>query len=179
MVDFIRALRAAGVRISLAESQDAMKGADVMGVTALDPFKAAMRTTLVKERRDHYLFDYFFPLFFSSNVPPMQNIPENLSQQEQQMLQQALQSLAGQMQALKDLMRQLLEGKPFDSDQLGEMGEKAGLNDAQDMRQRSWFERRMRNQAQAQPTARDDRPGSSTRSKRWACRRSAPSSCAI
>ncbi|MBC6957514.1 MAG: VWA domain-containing protein [Chloroflexi bacterium] len=148
MVDFIRALRAAGVRISLAESQDAMKGADVMGVTALDPFKAAMRTTLVKERRDHYLFDYFFPLFFSSNVPPMQNIPENLSQQEQQMLQQALQSLAGQMQALKDLMRQLLEGKPFDSDQLGEMGEKAGLNDAQDMRQRSWFERRMRNQAQ-------------------------------
>ncbi len=150
MVDFVRALRAAGVRISLAESQDAMNGANVMGVSSADLFRAAMRTTLVKERRDHHLFDYFYPLFFSSNVPPMQNIPENLSQEEQQMLQNALRSLAGQMQALKDLLNQLLDGNPFNNDQLDEMGERAGLPGAQDMNQRSWFERRMRNQAQLQ-----------------------------
>lgn len=150
MVDFVRALRAAGVRISLAESQDAMFGADAIGVSSAGGFRAAMKTTLVKERRDQHLFDYFYPLFFSSNVPPMQNIPENLSPEEQQMLQNALRSLAGQMQALKDLMNQMLNGKPFDSDQLGEMSEKSGLDGAQDMNQRSWFERRMRNQANMQ-----------------------------
>lgn len=150
MIDFVRALRAAGVRISLAESQDAMNGADAVGVNDANLFRAAMRTTLVKERRDHHLFDYFYPLFFSSNVPPMQNIPENLSPEEQQMLENALRSLAGQMQALKDLMQQLLDGNPFNNEQLNEMGERAGLSGAQDMNQRSWFERRMRNQAQLQ-----------------------------
>lgn len=150
MVDFVRALRAAGVRISLAESQDAIFGADVIGLSSAGDFRAAMKTTLVKERRDQHLFDYFYPLFFSSNVPPMQNIPDNLTPEEQQMLQNALRSLAGQIQALKDLMNQMLNGQPFDSDQLGDMSERAGLDGAQDMNQRSWFERRMRNQANLQ-----------------------------
>lgn len=148
MVDFIRALRAAGVRISLAESQDAMFGTDRIGVYNADQFKSTLKTTLVKERRDQSIFDYFFPLFFTANVPPMQNIPENLSPEERQMLEQALRSLAGQMQALRDLMNQLMEGRAFDQDQLNEMGEQAGLDSADDISQRMWMERRMRTAAQ-------------------------------
>jgi uncharacterized protein with von Willebrand factor type A (vWA) domain len=147
MVDFIRALRAAGVRISLAETQDAMYGTENVGVNNQEHFRSTLRTTLVKERRDHTLFDYFFPLFFGANTPPMENIPDNLSQPEKDMLEQALRSLAGQMQALKTLMSQLLEGKPFDRDQLDAMGEQAGLDAADDMQQRQWFERRMRSMA--------------------------------
>ncbi len=148
MVEFIRALRAAGVRISLAESQDAMYGTDTVGVGNADYFRLMLRSTLVKEARDRNIFDYFYPLFFGSNVPPMQNIPDNLTQEEQQMLQQALRSLAGQMQALKDLLDQMLQGRPFSQQQLDEMGERSGLEGGDDMYQRQWFERRMMNQAQ-------------------------------
>jgi uncharacterized protein with von Willebrand factor type A (vWA) domain len=147
MVDFIRALRAAGVRISLAESQDAMYGANAIGVESLAVFKSMLRATLVKERRDQEIFEQFFPLFFTSNSPLMNNIPDNLTQHEQHLLEKALRSLAGQLAALKELLRQLVEGRPFSDDQLDEMGRRAGLNGEDDMRNRRWMERRMRSQA--------------------------------
>src|SRR5690606_3888580 len=138
--------RAAGIRISLAESQDAMFGVDDVGAQNRDQFRFTLRDTLVKEARDQGTFYYFFPLFFGSNQPPMQNIPDNLSPQDQQMLQNALQSLTGNLQALKDLLRQLLEGRPFSQEQLKQMGEQAGLNQGNEMYQRNWFERRMNRQ---------------------------------
>ena len=146
MVEFIRALRAAGVRISLAESQDAMYGVDVVGAQDRTFFMNTLKTTLVKENRDRATFDYFFPLFFSSGTPPMTNIPDEMSAEEQEMLQQALQSLMGDMQALKDLLRQMLEGRPFSDDQLGQQGERAGLPNADNISQRPWMERRMQRQ---------------------------------
>ena len=57
MIDFIRALRAAGVRVSLAESQDAMFGVDETGVQDAATFKSTMKTTLVKNHRDQPIFD--------------------------------------------------------------------------------------------------------------------------
>ena len=147
MVQFIRALRAAGVRISLAESQDAMYGVEAVGAGQRDFFRSTLRATLVKEARDQSTFDYFFPLFFGNNQPPMNNIPDNLSPEDQQKLQDALQSLMGNMQALKDLLRQLLEGRPFSQEQLDQMGQQSGLNQGDQMYQRQWFERRMNRQA--------------------------------
>ncbi|GAB4511170.1 MAG: VWA domain-containing protein [Anaerolineae bacterium] len=147
MVDFIRALRASGVRISLAESQDAMYATNIIGVLSAEQFRASLKTTLVKESKDQSLFDYFFPLFFASNQPPMQNIPDNLTPQEQQMLQDAMRSLAGQMEALKQLLQRLLDGKPFSDDELADMGNQSGLSQANEMYQRPWFERRMNRQA--------------------------------
>jgi uncharacterized protein len=147
MVDFIRALRAAGVRISLAESQDAMYGTEVVGVGSSDQFRSTLKATLVKEQRDQHIFEYFFPLFFSSNTPPLQNIPDNLTPQEQDMLQQAMRSMAGQMEALKQLLQQLLDGKPFSQEQLDQMGQQSGLQQGDEMYQRRWFERRMNQQS--------------------------------
>src|SRR5690606_16248987 len=146
MVEFVRALRAAGVRISLAESQDAMYGVEIVGATNRDFFKNALKTTLVKECRDQATFDYFFPLFFGAGTPPLENIPDQLSPEEQQMLQQALQSLAGDLDALKDLLRQLLQGQPFSQEQLQQEGQRAGLPSMSDMSQRPWAERRMMRQ---------------------------------
>jgi len=72
MVQFIRAMRAAGVRISLAESQDAMFGVDAVGAGNRDAFRSTLRATLVKEARDQGTFEYFFPLFFGNNQPPLE-----------------------------------------------------------------------------------------------------------
>jgi uncharacterized protein len=146
MVDFIRALRAAGVRISLAESQDAMYGVEAVGITARDYFRSTLKTTLVKEARDHKTFDYFFPLFFGNNTPPMQNIPDQLTPEQQQMLEQALQSLMGNMRALQELMRQMLQGRPFSDEELDQQAQQAGMQNMGDMQQRSWMERRMNRQ---------------------------------
>ncbi|MBC6937491.1 MAG: VWA domain-containing protein [Chloroflexi bacterium] len=147
MVEFIRALRAAGVRISLAESQDAMFGVEAVGASNRDFFRSVLRTTLVKEGRDHQTFDYFFPLFFGSGVPPMQNIPDNLSPEDQQRLQEALRALMGDTRALRQLLQQLLQGRPFSQEQLDQMGQQAGLDQGSEMYQRHWFERRMNRQA--------------------------------
>lgn len=146
MIEFIRALRAAGVRISLAESQDAMYGVEAVGSNDRASFLNTLKTTLVKENRDRAKFDYFFPLFFGGGTPPMNNIPDEMTAEEQAMLQQALESLMGDMQALKDLLRQMLEGRPFNEQQLGEQGDRAGLPNADEMGQRPWIERRMQRQ---------------------------------
>lgn len=147
MVEFIRALRAAGIRISLAESQDAMYGVDEVGVVDKDHFRATLKSTLVKEARDQKTFDYFFPLFFGRSTPPMHDVQQELSPEQQQMLQQALQSLMGNMQALRDLLNQMMQGKPFSQDQLDEMGDQAGMSGMSEMYQRPWIERRMQRQA--------------------------------
>lgn len=150
MVEFIRALRAAGVRISLAESQDAMYGVDAVGARSRDLFRAALRATLVKEQRDHATFDYFFPLFFGVGTPPMQNIRDNLSADDRQKLQEALRSLMGDREALRQLMQllqQMLDGRPFSQEQLDDMARRSGLNQGSEMYQRPWLERRMNREA--------------------------------
>ena len=78
VVEFIRGLRAAGVRVSLAESMDAMRAIGVLGVTDKALFQESLRTTLVKESRDFPIFDQLFPLYFGSGGPPMQNALEKV-----------------------------------------------------------------------------------------------------
>ncbi len=147
IVEFIRALRAAGVRISLAESQDAMYGAETVGVFHPEQFRATLKSTLIKEASDQATFDYFYPLFFASNQPPLQNIPDQLSPEEQQLLQQALEALMGQMQALQQMLQQMMQGQAFTQEQLDQLARQSGLNRADEMYQRGWFERRLSRQA--------------------------------
>lgn len=144
MVEFIRALRAAGVRVSLAESQDAMFGVDYAGVRDAAAFKHTMKATLVKNHRDQSTFEYFFPLFFSNSKPPLENIMEQLTDEQQAMLKAAMQSM---MDALRGLMDRLLEGRPFSDEELRRLGEMSGLPQGDQMYMRSWFERRMNRQA--------------------------------
>jgi uncharacterized protein len=150
MVSFIRALRAAGVRISLAESLDALNGTEIVGVGSREQFRAALSTTLVKEARDQGKFEQFFPLFFGSNRPNLDDIMDNMTPDQQKMVQQALDALGGSMQALRDLLRQLLEGRPFDDDQLNQAGQQSGMQSANDMDSRRWYERRMERQLNLQ-----------------------------
>ena len=62
---FVRLLRLFGVRVSVAEAADAMLAAAQPGVLADRPtLRAALRVTLIKDRRDDELFDELFTAFF-------------------------------------------------------------------------------------------------------------------
>lgn len=147
MVEFIRALRAAGVRISVAESQDALSGIQKVGLFDPAIFRMALSTTLVKEQRDQGTFEYFFPLFFTANQPPMEDINDELTPEQQDMMQQAMDALAGDKDALRQLLQQLMDGQGFSEEQLQQMGDQAGLENGSEMYQRAWFERRMNSQS--------------------------------
>lgn len=62
VVEFIRGLRAAGVRVSLAESVDALHAVEALGVIDKDVFRSSLRTTLIKESDDFAAFEELFPL---------------------------------------------------------------------------------------------------------------------
>ena len=66
VIQFIAALRAEGVRVSLAESADAFLAVDDLGVQDRESFKLSLRATLVKESADLPIFEELFPLFFDS-----------------------------------------------------------------------------------------------------------------
>jgi hypothetical protein len=140
IVDFIAALRAMGVRVSLAESQDALRAVEQMGVMEREAFRVALKTTLVKEAADGPTFDRLFPLFFSAGAPPMVNGLGDLSPEEQAMLREALRQMAAE---IARRMRQLAEGRSLSREELERLGQQAGLPNARSPYQQSWITRRM------------------------------------
>src|SRR3990172_5804480 len=99
IIHFIAALRASGVRVSLAESQDAMHAVDHLGVYDREMFRLSLKATLVKEAHDGPAFDRLFPLFFGSNQPPMLDGLGGMSSADQQALREALQQLLNELRS--------------------------------------------------------------------------------
>lgn len=140
IVEFVRGLRAAGVRVSLAESVDAMNAVEALGINHKNTFKESLRTTLVKESDDFAAFDELFPLYFGSGGPALQSALEDLSADEQQMLQAALQAMSGRLQQLMDW---LTSGEGPTKEELEEMARRAGADWADSQREGRWVTRRM------------------------------------
>src|SRR5713101_7577159 len=65
---FINTLRAAGLRISLSESMDAMLAVAAVGVER-DVLREALAASLVKEEEDRPIFDETFSRFFAGPGP--------------------------------------------------------------------------------------------------------------
>jgi uncharacterized protein len=65
VVDFIAVLRAAGVRISVAESIDALRAVAAAGFERV-PMREAMAAALIKDEADRIVFDDAFAQFFSA-----------------------------------------------------------------------------------------------------------------
>lgn len=123
VVEFIRGLRAAGVRVSLAESVDAMKGIEALGVVNKDIFHSLLRSTLVKERDDFPAFDELFTIYFGSGGRPLQNAMEDMSPEDQELLKAAMQALSGRLQ---QLMEWLTSGQGPTKEELEELARRAG-----------------------------------------------------
>ncbi len=84
-LQFIAALRAQGVRVSLAESADAFLAMQELGIQDRQRFRGSLRATLIKDQRDLPTFERLFDLFFQAEPPPpMQNLLESLSPRNSQ-----------------------------------------------------------------------------------------------
>jgi uncharacterized protein with von Willebrand factor type A (vWA) domain len=140
IIEFVRGLRAAGVRISLAESIDALRAVESLGIQEKVVFRESLRTTLVKESDDFPAFDQLFPLYFGSGGPPLQNATEEMSEDEQEMLEAALQALSGRLQ---QLMEWLTSGEGPSKEELEEMARRAGAQWADNPQEGKWVTRRM------------------------------------
>jgi len=141
LIKFVAALRGGGVRVSLAESADAFKAVEQMGVADRELFRLSLRATLVKDASSIPVFDELFPLFFdASEPPPMMNLAEDLTPNEAAMLAKALRQFSSR---LRQTLEKLLRGETLTPEELERLGKLAGLNRADNLRQREWMARRM------------------------------------
>ncbi len=137
---FVAALRAAGVRVSLAESEDAWRAIRHMGVMDRNRFRWALRATLVKDASGLPIFEELFPLYFGVDQPPMMDPQDGMSQEERDMLQQAMDDLAGELQ---QLLNWLLNGRQPSQEELEELAQQAGIDRATSTSQAERYARRM------------------------------------
>jgi uncharacterized protein len=142
ILQLISALRASGVRVSLAESAEAFSAVDLMGIQDREHFRLSLRATLIKDVRDLPIFDKLFPLFFGTGQPPMMggNPMDDMTPEEAQMLADALRQFA---QSLRQRMERLMNGEPLTKSELEALGEMVGLNQADDLRYQDWMAQRM------------------------------------
>ncbi len=142
ILKFIAALRAAGVRISLAESADAFRAVDSLGIKNREAFRLSLQATLVKDAGSLPLFDELFPIFFgSSDTPPMTDLSGDLSPDEVQKLAEALRSFN---ENLRKMLQKLMKGEQLSEQDLKRLAGMVGLNQADNMRFREWMVQRMK-----------------------------------
>lgn len=142
ILQFIGALRAAGVRISLAESADAFKAIEGIGVKDRQLFRISLRSTLIKNAQHLQIFEEFFGIFFgNAEAPPMYNPSGELSPEEADHFAQAIQEFD---QRLRDMLKRLAKGEMLSEIDLKHLSKMVGLTQAQDMRYHSWMVDRMK-----------------------------------
>ncbi len=143
IVQFVAALRASGVRISLAESADAFHAIDEMGIFDRDIFRYTLRATLVKENKDQEIFEKLFPLFFQGDEPPhMMNPSEDLTPEEADKIAQALRQFTEEM---RKMLEKLLQGRPLNQQELQQLESMFNMDDVNDLRYQNYLTRQMEN----------------------------------
>jgi uncharacterized protein with von Willebrand factor type A (vWA) domain len=142
ILQLISALRAGGVRVSLAESAEAFSAVDLMGIQDREQFRLSLRATLIKDVKDLPVFDKLFPLFFGSGTPPAMggNPSDDLTPEEIQMLAEALKQFA---ENLRQRMERLMNGEQLSRTELEALGQLVGLNQTDDLRYQNWMAQRM------------------------------------
>lgn len=137
---FIAGLRASGVRISIAESEDAWRAIRHMGITDREIYRLTLRATLVKDPTDLEIFDELFPMYFGLDTPPLLNPLAELTPEQLDDLWEQLGEFAGD---LEELLNWLLSGDVPTQEELEELGDMAGLDMANAPYQAEWYARRM------------------------------------
>ncbi len=137
---FIAGLRASGVRISIAESQDAWRAVEDLGIVNRDTFRLTLRSTLVKDHHDIEVFEDLFPLYFGQDAPPLLNPDAELTQEEQEKLYDAVQEMG---QDIQQLLEWLLSGDGPTEEELEQLGQQAGMQWADNPQEAGRYARRM------------------------------------
>jgi len=143
IIRFISALRAGGVRVSLAESADAMLAINQLGVKDRDTFRHCLRSTLVKNASDLPVFEELFPLFFDTTTASLPlNISEDLTPEEVHLIAEALRQFK---RDLREMLERLLRGDQLQQTELDQLGKMIGLSQANDLRSKEWMAQKMEN----------------------------------
>ncbi|NJN67095.1 MAG: VWA domain-containing protein [Chloroflexaceae bacterium] len=125
IVEFIAGLRVAGVRVSVAESIDALRAVEQVGMVERDLFRAGLQAALIKESHDQPVFQELFPRYFGfEELPPMQQPGGgSMNEQEQQMFQQMLQHLLEHLspEQLARLFEAMMSGQRLSREQMNQM----------------------------------------------------------
>ena len=67
-IEFVEALRSAGLPVSLAEGLDAVEAIDALGIGERETLRAAYAATLVKRQNHRPGFDQVFDLYFPALI---------------------------------------------------------------------------------------------------------------
>ncbi len=125
IIEFANVLRRNGVRVSLAESMDAFRALDLLGIRDPLLFRHALRTTLVKRSIDIGPFDELFDFFFFGIGAALDALDHRAMQelglmpdQFQQMLEQIRSLLNGFDGEISELTRALLQGNKGELERL-------------------------------------------------------------
>lgn len=140
LVEFIAGLRASGVRVSVAESADAFRAVETVGVQDRERFRTALQATLIKEPQDLSTFEQLFPQFFGLGGPPMLDATQDLSDDDLQSLADAIRQFTGKV---REQLERLLRGESLTQEELEELGRMVGLNRATQPYQQPWLTSRM------------------------------------
>ncbi len=142
ILQLISALRASGVRVSLAESAEAFSAVDLMGIQDRESFRLSLRATLVKDVKDIPTFEKLFPLFFGSGQPPMMggNPSDEMTPEEAQMMAEALRQFS---ENLRQRLERLMNGEQLSGSELQALGRLIGLEQADNLNYQNWMAQRM------------------------------------
>lgn len=142
ILQLISALRASGVRVSLAESAEAFSAVDILGIQNREYFRLSLRATLIKDVRDIPVFDKLFPLFFGSGQPPMMggDPMDDMTPEEARMLADALRQMA---ENLRQRVGRLMNGEQLSRSELEALAKMVGVNQSDDLRHQNWMAQRM------------------------------------
>lgn len=139
VTEFVRGLRAAGVRVSMAEALDGLRALGAAGVGEREGARLALRAALVKDRADHEAFDALFPLYFAAGDPPLRDALDDLEADDAEAVRAALEALAGRLEGLLDW---LVRGEGPTPEELDDLARRAAEHAASaDPTQARWVTR--------------------------------------
>jgi uncharacterized protein len=141
IIEFVAALRSAGVRVSLAESADAFSAVEHLGIQDREAFRVSLRSTLVKNNDDQEAFDRLFPLFFQAGTPPpMFNPSQELTPEEASQIAQALKQFSNR---IRKMLEKLLNGQPLTPSEMQQLDRLLNQPGSDDLRYQNWLARQM------------------------------------
>ncbi|MFO1014640.1 MAG: VWA domain-containing protein [Caulobacteraceae bacterium] len=138
--DFLRALRAADIKVSPAEAIDAHQAVDVVGYASRELFKDALCATLAKTADEVDRFDVCFETFFQREMPSNEQLSDQGDPQQNALANEAL----DENEAGAELAQMLLNGDAAGIAQaLEEAANRAGVQEIRLATQRSRYTRRI------------------------------------
>jgi len=122
IVEFAGLLRRNGIRVSTAETLDALRAVNTTGLSARSTFKIALRAAMVKRSSDVPVYDELFDVFFSG-VGDVVRAANAAAAQGQQMSEE-------EMRDLLEKLAELLKNANLD---ISELAKALALQDAGEM----------------------------------------------